>query len=800
MKSGTVRGVTRSRVSLLALMAVTAIGIAGCSGSGGKSGAPGPTGPTGPGGGPGPTGPATPPSIEAGGPVEIGNGSALTVEQIKAIGVLVATIDSASIPVGTPVPVIEFTLKTSHGGAATGLAPGALLVTVAKLGPPPAGVSSSPQKWQSYINRTQTAAAGPMPLPSATQANSETGTAGTLVDLGGGKYRYTYQVNLSTVTTPIVVPFEPSLTHRVGLEVRLSAANGAEALGPDNPTKDLVPDGSAGTGNKLIASTVACDTCHERLDLHGGPRHTVEYCVTCHNPGSVDPDSGNSVDMAYLAHSIHAGDLRGPASPARSASANATPVPYIVYGFGGSANDFGDVTFPQDLLYCNKCHTASAATPDGDAWTVSVSAPACGGCHIKGLSTTAYNATTGYAYTYSHSTFAFTAPDDGSCVTCHKEGGSAGSTADNHLNWVNASNSPGAPLAKSLGAQFKFQVLAVSNLGLGNVPSIKFKVAKPDGTPYNVATDPEFTTSGAALNINIAWDAATDISNATADGTEPGLRSNSTPRRSGYAVQMNIQQIRTAAATAQPGGPAADGSYTIPFFTAMPVATTNLMVQMDGHPKALPPGKSNWATESVNAAAGMAILYTGTAKARGLVTQAKCENCHNQLSLHGANRNGNPEACTVCHNSSGGYGPTDEVGGADLGPIAMGAFVHGIHAGANPTIGEVTYPQRLANCEACHVAGTYYTARPTAIAISTASTSTAGSDLFNATDDTWATATSGTCGACHSDSTALAHMTQNGGQFNVQGGKTQAPSATTEACTVCHGPGRVVDTVQVHAE
>ena len=270
---------------------------------------------------------------------------------------------------------------------------------------------------------------------------------------------------------------------------------------------------------------------------------------------------------------------------------------------------------------------------------------------------------------------------------------------------------------------------------------------------------------------------------------------------------MNLPQIQAAAAaTAQPGGPAADGSYTIPFFTAMPVATTNLMVQMDGHPKALPPGKSNWATESVNAAAGMAILYTGTAKARGLVTQAKCENCHNQLSLHGVNRNGNPEACTVCHNSSGGYGPTDEVGGADLGPIAMGAFVHGIHAGANPEIGEVTYPQRLANCEACHVAGhllrgspdcdrdqhgQHFDRRQPPVGVN---------PLFYLTDDTWTTATSGTCGACHSDSTALAHMTQNGGQFDVQGGKTQVPSATTEACTVCHGPGRVVDTVQVHAE
>ena len=353
------RGMTRSRVPLLAMMAMAAIGLAACTGDDGKTGSPGPTGPTGPGGGVGPTGPTPPPSIEAGGPVVIGNGSALTEEQIRAIGTLVATIDSASIPAGAPVPVIEFTLKTSHGGAATGLAPSALLVTVAKLVPPPSG-SRLPQAWQSYVNRTQTATQGPKPLPSATQANSETGTAGTLVDLGDGKYRYTYKVNLSTVTSPIAVAFEPNLTHRVGLEVRLSGD--AEELAPDNPVKDLVPSGGAGNGNKLIAATVTCDTCHERLDLHGGPRRSVEYCVTCHNPGSVDPDSGNSVDMAYMVHSIHAGVER-----ANYATTPPTQVPYIVYGFSGPS-DFGDVTYPQSLLFCDKCHTKSTATPDGDAW------------------------------------------------------------------------------------------------------------------------------------------------------------------------------------------------------------------------------------------------------------------------------------------------------------------------------------------------------------------------------------------------------------------------------------------------
>jgi OmcA/MtrC family decaheme c-type cytochrome len=773
---------------------MAAIGIAGCSGEDGKTGVPGPTGPTGPGGGVGPTGPTGPTSIEAGGPVVIGNGSALTEEEIKAIGTLVATIDTVSIPAGAPVPVIEFTLKTSHGGAATGLAPSALLVTVAKLVSPASG-SRLPQAWQSYVNRTQAATQGPKPLPSATQANSETGTSGTLVDLGNGKYRYTYKVNLSTVTSPIAVTFEPSLTHRVGLEVRLSDA--AEELAPDNPVKDLVPSGGAGNGNKLIAATVTCDTCHERLDLHGGPRRSVEYCVTCHNPGTVDPDSGNSVDMAYMVHSIHAGVER-----INDRTTPATHVPYIVYGFTGP-NDFGEVTYPQSLLFCDKCHTKSTATPDGDAWKTSASSSICGGCHIAGLKTTGYSATTGYTYSYTHSSFAFTATDS-MCLDCHRADGAAGSTADRHLLFYSTSssgaNSAGAPLAKSLGAQFKFEIASVTNVGLNKAPTIKFKVSNPaTGKAYDIVNDKAFTTSSASLNINVAWDAATDITNAKPDGTEPGLRSNSSPRRSGYTLQMNLPQIQAAAKTA---GQASDGSYTIPFFTTVPVDTTNLMVQMDGHPRALPPGVTDWA-KSVNAAAPMTVFYTGTKRtSTPLITQAKCENCHNQLSFHGANRNGDPQGCLLCHNSSGGYGPNDEPNAANLGPIAMGALIHSIHSGTNPTLNEATYPQSPANCKACHADNSdYRVARPTAVAISTASTSTAGKNLFIATDDTWETATSGTCAGCHDDASAKAHMVQNGGQFDVQGGKSvTTPSSASEACSVCHGEGRIADTAEVHGE
>jgi hypothetical protein len=43
-------------------------------------------------------------------------------------------------------------------------------------------------------------------------------------------------------------------------------------------------------------------------------------------------------------------------------------------------------------------------------------------------------------------------------------------------------------------------------------------------------------------------------------------------------------------------------------------------------------------------------------------------------------------------------------------------------------------------------------------------------------------------------------MVQNGGAFGVAGGKTLTPSSSSEACAVCHGPGRSEDTVNAHAE
>ena len=767
MKIAGGRGMTRSCVPLIAMLALVAtIGLAGCENDGGD-------GPAGPGGGVGPTGPTGPgpvePPIDQGGSVTIGDGSALTPEQIQQIGGLVAKIDSASIAGNKPVLV--FTLETSHGGAVLGLEDSALFATAAKLVPASGGV---PSRWQSYVNRTQTAfATGPQVLPSATQADAEYvwgGNFGTLEELGDGQYRYTYNVDLTSVTSPIAVAYEPSATHRAGFEVRLGGA--AEPLAPDNPVKDFVPDGGAGSGHKLIAATANCNACHARLEIHGGPRRTTEYCATCHNPGTVDPDGGESVDLAYMVHSIHTGVHR------RDWNAPPTfpPLPYKVWGYGNAEQDFSDVTYPQPLSFCENCHTTSDTHPDGNAWLDNASASACGGCHAYGLERGDYNTTTGqYTFSYSHSPpINFVAPD-GTCRDCHRASGVAGDVGEVHSREAERQQI-------ELGEQFVFEILAVTNVGKGKVPNIKFKVAKPDGTPYDLATDPAFQGAGATLNLYVAWDTS-DITNADPDtGTTPaGER--------GAPYRMRIADIK-AFAVRDP----ADGTYTtdlktaaVPDGIALPVETANVMAAMDGHPVVAVPGVA----APVQARAHNAVKYSATERVR-LVSEAKCNDCHVQISAHGSNRNGDPQGCLVCHNASSGWSDDADI----AGPIAFGAMIHNIHASKMPAFADITYPQRLANCEACHLPGTYNTARTAAIAISTGP----GADLSSYTDDTWVTATAGTCGTCHDSAPAKAHMGQNGGAFDVVGDKSLMPSSTTEACAVCHGAGRSVDTVKAHAE
>ena len=175
---------------------------------------------------------------------------------------------------------------------------------------------------------------------------------------------------MNTVTDPVsgaAIPYDRAATHRIAMQVPANV---------DNAFVDFVPQTlpALGTGPaRKISVNASCNECHIRLGLHGGDRKTVEYCVTCHNPGSTDPHSGETVDFKVMIHKIH----RGEELPAVQANGE-----YAIWGNQNSKNDYSTVVFPQDTRNCTKCHTsADAATPQGDNWKNVPTASSCTSCH-----------------------------------------------------------------------------------------------------------------------------------------------------------------------------------------------------------------------------------------------------------------------------------------------------------------------------------------------------------------------------------------------------------------------------------
>ena len=88
---------------------------------------------------------------------------------------------------------------------------------------------------------------------------------------------------------------------------------------------------------------------------------------------------------------------------------------------------------------------------------------------------------------------------------------------------------------------------------------------------------------------------------------------------------------------------------------------------------------------------------------------------------------------------------------------------------------------------------------PTTVEGTTIHANSATSDLTQATV---ATPNSAACSACHTDSSAINHMLQNGGSFsakkNADGTLNTSSVTSLETCSVCHGSGAIADVEVVH--
>ncbi len=686
------------------------------------------------------------------------------------------------ITIASP-PVVDFTLTNEDGVRFVGLAQGQVRFTLAKLVP---GTNGAPSSWQNYINRTETKGAGAWGAGgTAIQGNSESN--GTLVNNLDGTYRYTFATDVTAVTTPLAVSWQPTLTHRLGVQI-----SGGD-LPVTNATYDWRPSDGATTGltARDIVQTASCNECHGKLAEHGGGRIETKYCVTCHNPGTTDANSGNTVDFKVMIHKIH----RGEHLPSVEAGGQ-----YVIWGNSDSEHDFSDVVFPQDIRNCAKCHdVADAATPQAGNWESQPSRAACGACHDD------VNFATGENHTANN----VPEPDDSQCTVCHSDTGFPGSVASTH-----------ALPEKVAGTNFKLNIISVANSAPGQFPVITYEVTNPNNANarYNImAADPAWTNG--SVSILLGWN--------TGDHTNLGNGSSSTPAS---AITLNGRAASTgnnAAPTAN-----ADGTFTVTSLRAVPAAgvTGSGVAGMTGRAAGDLNGDGDFTDTDDRIPIKSVVKYFAITDAAPVARRSvvdivnQCDDCHDQLTLHGESRTDEPQLCVICHNprntdiarrpknGDGTVNVAATVDGLKEQSIDFKRMIHGIHSAAKRENAFVIYgfgssvndfsgvrfPGVLENCRTCHKPNTF--TLPLASTVLASSVDT-GNILTNPgyvadqTDDKVTTPTSAVCSMCHDTGVARTHMEQNGAQFSIL---VTNVNNSAETCEVCHGPGRLADVAEVH--
>ncbi len=728
------------------------------------------------GGGGGSSATATPPDTEALGTAAL---AASTELNVTVTGV---TVNSP--------PVVNFIVTNQSGVGMSGLTAADLRFNIAKLVP---GANGGPAAWQNYINRAVSGAV------QGAQERSTSGFAfGRLVNNGEGSYTYTFATDIADPTkNPCPAPctdadgkaldisYQPGLTHRVTIQ------QGNNAYPHATGVLDFVPSsGALGTVREVV-STAKCNECHEQLTAHG-TRVDTKLCVTCHNPGSWVKASGApnvTVDFRVMVHKLH----NGASLPSTLAG-----VPYKI-----GNTDFSKAAFPQDTRNCAKCHDATPGatnvTSQGDNWKNRPSMEACGSCHDNIYFGTRPDPAKPYQ-TIPHSGGVMS--DSSTCALCH----AAGRYTDSK-DIVVAHNFPQRLAAAT--AKFKYNIVSVTSTTAGSRPVVTFSVTDPTNgnAPYDIKTSRAFTSGGAStLTVKLGWN--------TADFNNNGSGQN-------FGQPVSINALGTAAVAGS-----AAGTYTVTSPVAIPAGTTGtLRVMIDGHPAGDVTTAGTFSDRLAVTNVYKDYAITGTVAARRTVVDiAKCNACHDVLSLHGNNRTNEPQVCAICHNpdatDKSRRPATAGVDGKLEESIDFKRMIHAIHAGQSGKGGfrtkgivvygfggsvndfsNVVFPGKLNDCATCHTATSYQLtgtwATPTASGILSSTTST-GASTTDPADNLRITPTAAVCSSCHDSDLAKTHMQDpfNGGNFSAT--QAQINASTGENCTFCHGPGKALDVKTVH--
>ena len=813
---------------------VAALAIAGCGGGGGGTAPITPT--------------ATVSSTIATAAAVAANDSSVNVSApftvLQNAGVSAVTVNSP--------PVVNFTVF-SDGKVVTGLTTTNVRFAMAKLVP---GTNGNPDQWVSYVSKTVKSVAGYGPggvpaLASATQATTDTAAATQLVYNPDGYYTYTFSTDVKTVKDGSgALLWDATKTQRVAIQLSYKNAAGATVL--VNPYFDF----TIGSDGKAVAVTDpsktrkmtdvnSCNSCHEKLALHGGGRVDTQFCVMCHNPGTVDPESGNNLNLATMVHKIHAGKLLNSQLAAGGED-------FTIWGYGNSKNDYADVGYPQDLRNCSKCHSSSnPATPQGDNWKTVVSKEACLTCHANNTGSVWDTNHKVYAGTLLGSGAAAKSMTNAQCAACHKPGSNiAAETVHWNQNEENA-------------AKYKMNIESVTYAAATRKVTVKYFVSDPtnNNAAYNLVTSdctgtttPSCSTSTKFGNLRF-YLAYQNMVGQLASVTEYSAYNNGGSSANAYAYTgTNDGSNHYTVTITVP----ADSATAVAAGTARVVSIGQVkepLLQVKSTVVPRPAVVPQVLINTVVQHAYQDVALSGTLQPRRVVvSNDKCNACHGALgttsgsntlseAFHSGARN-TVEACVVCHDANR-VSSTVMTNGLNLNEsYQFKRMIHGIHGNSkrispfthgntvvgnfcnpanplsttpvcNPSLvlgasvenyaAEVAYPGVGLNCNACHVNNSYKSDLGTlGSVVQKPVTSAAGvTPVVTETDpNKWLVISpkAASCTACHDSSAAIAHVTSFGGA--AFGDKTQAQIAALprETCSDCHSSGGFKGVDIVHGQ
>jgi OmcA/MtrC family decaheme c-type cytochrome len=595
----------------------------------------------------------------------------------------------------------------------------------------------------------------------------------------------------STLNTPLLNLFTTDTYYHTASQRRpfanefLDVVSGTGAI----PAAGAFPSRNA-------VSTTACNACHDTLAIHGGGRHEVKFCQICHNPRlevAGHPMGGgyDNGSLTKLIHGLHSEKNLG------SRGSNTAPPPPGGRGIG----DFSEVTYPQDMRNCTRCHQGPAAADNTyDNWKNKPTITACGSCHSN------VNFATGAGHVGGPQA------TNALCALCHSPAAIPGYHATENTT-------PNNLFVAGTLVNLAYEIISVT-VDNTNTATIRFSIKTiPDNVLLNlgdnVITRPAIFGGTSQPSFLFAYA-------LPQDGIDAPVDYNNLGRTAGQPESLSIIGLPVVAKD--------NTSYTVTRANAFPVGATMRAVALQGYFTQINGADTDGDGILDNVARhtfSVVKPVTGDAVRRVAVESGYtnnnnpltgvpvgCLECHEIFEGHGGNRVSNAQVCVMCHNpnlSTSGRTIT----ASPINPDIVALFgtdplqypevsqnfkelIHGIHGAAKRTTNfvvirnrqsgillqgdEITYPGDPSHCGKCHLNNLYQNVQTTGRLNSTVVTTTgvpgetiaqvvaARASVPNATDLVNTPATSA-CGHCHDSDVARSH-------FVAMGGKIRAPRSS----------------------